>query len=192
MDHAATQDLMARLAQHRSLGGAPAREHAWLVAHGALHTCAAGEVVTAKGEQARTLIVLFTGRCVIRMDRGAGSHKIFEWKAGDVGGCMPYSRQSTPPNDVIAEEVTEMLAVPRECLPEMIRECPSVTATLVHATLDRARQFTSSGLRDEKLSSLGKLAAGIAHELNNPRRPCCAAPRCSRRVSTRRRRPPAA
>jgi signal transduction histidine kinase len=50
----------------------------------------------------------------------------------------------------------------------MIRECPSVTTTLVHVTLDRARQFTSSGLRDEKLISLGKLASGIAHELNNP------------------------
>jgi signal transduction histidine kinase len=102
------------------------------------------------------------------MDRGAGSHKIFDWKGGDVGGVMPYSRQATPPNDIIAEAVTEVLALPRECLPEMIRECPSVTATLVHATLDRARKFTSSGLRDEKLISLGKLASGIAHELNNP------------------------
>ena len=168
MDGALTQSLMARLAEHRTLGTAPVQEHAWLVAHGALRSYGVGEVVTAKGQQSPSLLVLFTGHMVIRLDRGAGSHKVFEWKAGDVGGVMPYSRQATPPHDVIAEADTEMLALPRECLAEMIRECPSVTATLVHVTLDRARQFTSSGLRDEKLISLGKLAAGIAHELNNP------------------------
>jgi signal transduction histidine kinase len=159
---------MAGLAGHRGLGHAPAHEHTWLAAHGHLRTYAVGEVVTAKGQQAQSLIVLLTGRCVIRADQGAGSHLIFEWKAGDVGGVMPYSRQATPPNDVVAEETTEVLALPRECLREMIRECPTVTATLVHVMLDRARQFTSSGLRDEKLISLGKLASGIAHELNNP------------------------
>jgi signal transduction histidine kinase len=164
----AAQDLMARLAQHRALGSAPAHEHAWLVAHGTLRTYAVGGVVTARGQQAEELIVLLTGRLVIRADGGAGSHKIFEWKAGDVGGVMPYSRQATPPNDIVAEAVTEVLALPRACLPELISECPSVTTTLVHVMLDRAREFTSSGLRDEKLISLGKLASGIAHELNNP------------------------
>lgn len=81
---------------------------------------------------------------------------------------MPYSRGAVPPGDVVAEEPTELLAIPREMLPEMARECPTVTAALVHAMVDRARQFTSSDLRDEKLISLGKLAAGLAHELNNP------------------------
>ena len=159
---------MARLAAHRSLGSAAAAEHAWLIAHGASHTYAVGDIVTPKGQQAQTLMVVFTGHLVIRADRGAGSHKIFEWRPGDVGGTMPYSRRAVPPADVIAEEAADVLLIAKEWLPEMIRECPTVTATLVHVMLDRARQFTSSDLRDEKLISLGKLAAGLAHELNNP------------------------
>jgi signal transduction histidine kinase len=164
----ATDALLARLAQHRALGHAPAAEHAWLAAHGAPRTFAPGEVVTAKGEQAQHLMVVFSGHVVIRANRGAGAHRVFEWKGGDVGGTMPYSRGATPPNDAIAEETTEVLELDKQHFAELTRECPVVTAALVHAMLDRARMFTSGDLRDEKLVSLGKLSAGLAHELNNP------------------------
>lgn len=168
MEETTREDLMSRLAQHKSVSTAPAAEHEWLAANGTLRKYNPGDVVTAKGEPAKKLLVVFTGNISIRMDRGAGSHKIFEWKDGDVGGVMPYSRVTSPPNDTVAEEPTEVLIVQRDMLPEMIRECPVITAKLVHAMVDRARQFTTSDLRDEKLISLGKLAAGLAHELNNP------------------------
>jgi len=164
----ATSDLMALLAGHRALGHAPASEHAWLIAHGDRRHFAVGDVVTAKGTHASELAIIFTGRLVIRMDRGAGSHKIYEWRAGDIGGIMPYSRGASPPSDAVAEEPIDSLAIPRSHFPEMIRECPVVTATCVHALLDRAREFRASDLRDDKLLSLGRLASGLAHELNNP------------------------
>src|SRR4029079_3950728 len=97
-----------------------------------------------------------------------GSHKVMEWRAGDIAGLLPYSRVVSPPGDVAAEEPTEVLRIMRENMPGMIHECPTLTATLVHAMVDRARQFTSSDLRDEKLLSLGQRARGLAHELNNP------------------------
>jgi len=161
-------ELMAKLARHKALGDAPVEEHAWLASHGRLRTLAPGDILTHKGEFATSLTVFLSGHVVIHIDRGAGSHVLFEWRGGDVGGVLPFSRGARPPNDAVVEEPTEVLDLPREEFPEMIRVCPTVTATLVHTMVDRARQFNSADLRDEKLVSLGRLAAGLAHELSNP------------------------
>jgi signal transduction histidine kinase len=165
---ATTAELVALLAEHRQLGFAPTAEHEWLASRSVLRLYGAGDVVTRKGEQVPFLLVIISGRIVIRADRGAGWHKIMEMRAGDVGGMMPYSRGAKPPSDVIVEEPSQALTMDNALLGELARECPAITAALVHAMVDRARVFKSSDLRDEKLLSLGKLAAGLAHELNNP------------------------
>ena len=81
----------------------------------------------------------------------------------------PYSRMSGPViGEVIVEDAIDQLWVSRVHFAEMIRECPFVTTKLVHFMIDRARHFRASELQDEKMKSLGRLAAGLAHELNNP------------------------
>jgi signal transduction histidine kinase len=162
------RDLVDRLAEHQTLGSAPREELAWLAAHGSLRHFKEGEVLSHKGAPVEALFVVLTGHVAIFVDRGAGMHKVMEWRAGDVTGLLPYSRLANPPGDSIALEPTEALSIDRAELTAMIRECHEVTSILVHKMLDRARVFTSSGLHDEKMVSLGKLSAGLAHELNNP------------------------
>lgn len=161
-------NLSERLARHKLLAEAPADERAWLIEHGHIERYAVGDVIVPKGVPSPNLFIIFEGHVVIRVDRGAGSHKIHEWRGDEISGAIPYSRGAIPPGDVVVEEPTEVFMIPKALFPELVRECPVVTGILVHVMLDRAREFTSSDLRDEKLISLGKLAAGLAHELNNP------------------------
>ena len=161
-------DLVDRLAEHKTLGAAPREELAWLVAHGSLRHLAEGEVLSAKGVPVAGLFVVLTGNIAIFVDRGAGRHKVLEWRAGDVTGMLPYSRLVSPPGDTVAQEPSEILAISRNDLDAMIHACHEITSILVHKMIDRSRVFTSSGLQDEKMVSLGKLSAGLAHELNNP------------------------
>jgi len=160
--------LIQRLSEHRLFSTAPPDEIAWLATRGELMLLAVGDVLTPKTGPVRGLYVVLSGHLSISVDRGSGPHKVMEWRTGDVTGLLPYSRLVAPPGDVVAEEPSEVLKIDREDLPALVHECPGVTAVCVHVMVDRARQFTTADLYDEKMSSLGKLAAGLAHELNNP------------------------
>lgn len=161
-------DLIDRLAGHKTVGAAPREELAWLAAHGTLRHLDQDEVLSAKGKPVTALFLVLTGHLAISIDRGAGRHKVMEWRAGDVTGMLPYSRLVSPPGDSVALEPSEILSIPRDDISALTRDCPEITSILVHTMVDRSRAFTSSGLQDERMVSLGKLSAGLAHELNNP------------------------
>lgn len=162
------QDLIDRLAEHKTLHAAPRAELEWLAAHGSIRKLNTGDLLSVKGQQVQALYIILSGRLALFIDRGAGPTKLVEWRAGDVTGILPYSRLMTAPGNSRALEPLEILAIHRDQLRAMSQECFEVTSILVHTMVDRTRMFTSSELQNEKMISLGKLSAGLAHELNNP------------------------
>ena len=163
-----TEEIVEILSNHRTIGKAPREELAWIAAHGSLRQYQPGVLLTTPAEPVDALYILLSGRMSHHVNRGVGRRKVMEWVGGDVTGVLPYSRMKGGPGDTIVDETVEAFRISREDLPALTRNCYEVTASLVHAMTDRARRFTSTDLRDEKLISLGKLASGLAHELNNP------------------------
>jgi signal transduction histidine kinase len=161
-------EIVSRLSVHRTLGSMPRAELEWLADHGEMRRLVAGEVIGKPGTEANELIVLLTGRIVILQLRQGSRRKVAEWHTGDVTGLFPYSRMRTGMSEVVAELETDTLIVMRDQMMALTRDCPVITETLVHAMVDRARMFNSTDWQDEKMLSLGKLSAGLAHELNNP------------------------
>jgi len=60
------------------------------------------------------------------------------------------------------------LRFPTSLFPELVQKMPELAQRLVGLMSDRIRETTRMEQQRDRLASLGKLSAGLAHELNNP------------------------
>ena len=176
----ADPDLVDRLANVKILKNVPRAELEWLVDHGKVLRYEAGKVFRPHDQELPGLTLLLSGAVAIHIERMGVHRRVMQWHGGDLTGALPYSRMVNPPGDTIVHEDAEIFEIDREHFRELTRECPEFTAICVHTMLDRARHFTGRDFQDEKMASLGKMSAGLAHELNNP---AAAAGRSAKRLT---------
>lgn len=148
--------------------GLPIEQIEWLASQAKLVTFAKGERILKQGDPIDALHIITSGCCELRIERNGNLQRFQEMRAGEVTGALPYSRGKTALGEVLVREDSEVILVPRSCFPEMIRSQYELTERMVHTLTSRVRDFTKVQQFNEKLVALGKIAAGLAHELNNP------------------------
>ena len=150
------------------LNGLGEQEYLWLAKNGCVRCAEAGALVFREGEVACHMSILMHGEVHVRR-RNSGPIALFIGSAGQITGKLPFSRMKTWGGDGYTASRTWVLDIHEDLFPSMLAAIPSMAQRCVSILLDRVREVTRLEQQAEKLTALGKLAANLAHELNNPR-----------------------
>jgi signal transduction histidine kinase len=127
----------------------------------------AGNIYFRQGDPADAMFVILEGQLQARGELG-GETVVITTKPGDVTGVLPFSRMKQFPLEARAATDAKILRFPSSLFPELVQKMPELTKRLVALMSDRIRESTRIEQQRDRLASMGKLSAGLAHELNNP------------------------
>ncbi|MEM1057411.1 MAG: ATP-binding protein [Bacteroidota bacterium] len=146
----------------------PEADLAWLAETAEERTYPSGEAPFQKGAKAEEMYVLLEGAFqIFTVDKGQ-KRPFGTVRAGDISGLLPFSRMETFGGEGIATEDVRLAIIHKDHFWEMMERMPEVGKRLVGRMTDRVRESSRQTQQREKMLALGKLSAGLAHELNNP------------------------
>src|SRR6202045_3740445 len=145
----------------------PDDQLAWFMSQSQKMNLKAGDVYARQGEPADSMFVMLEGHFQAWGEL-RGEAFAFDLEPGDVAGMLPFSRMKKFTVSGRAQTDSRALRFPASLFPDLIQKMPELTQRLVGLMSDRIREVTRLEQQQDRLASLGKLSAGLAHELNNP------------------------
>src|SRR5450432_54077 len=139
----------------------------WLADHFEIRCFEAGDVLIQEGAPAVEFFVVLEGKIHYRMT-GAAYGTVFVRVAGQPSALLPFSRMKVARGREVAVRASRIVVMPASQLRELVYRVRNLAQKLVSEMTDRTRETTRMVERTEKMLALGKLSAGLAHELNNP------------------------
>lgn len=140
----------------------------WLLEHSEYKCYEEGEHLFVPEQPVNHMQVIMEGAFAVRFKRGGDMKEVGVWETGYITGVLPFSRMTHAKAYGQAIRKTCLLELHKDRFVEMVNHCYDLTQALVATMTNRVRGFTQLRYQDEKLMALGKLSAGLAHELNNP------------------------
>jgi signal transduction histidine kinase len=150
-----------------AFSGLPDDQIAWFIGQAKEMNISAGDMAFRQDEPADAMFVVLDGQMQARGELG-GEAVVIPMKPGDVTGVLPFSRMKQFSVGARAITDSRVLRYPASLFPDLVQKMPELAQRLVGLMSDRIRETTRREQQRDRLASLGKLSAGLAHELNNP------------------------
>jgi signal transduction histidine kinase len=160
-------DIVAALSTIEHLKGLTEEEFTWLAIHGRERFGQDGDLIFSQGTPPEHLMFILQGDVMVHR-HSSSPVSVLIGQTGRITGKTPFSRIKAWNADGRSSGGTWILELHDSLFPELLTAIPSMTQRVVRLLLDRNREYTRAEEQIGKLAALNKLAANLAHELNNP------------------------